>query len=254
MQIRDQVAIVTGAASGLGEATARRLAEAGAKVIVLDRQLQQAQQVAQAIQGAAYACDVTSDEQVTRVLQAVRDEHGSARICINCAGIAPGSRIVGKQGAMPLADFTQVIAVNLIGTFNVLRLAAAQMYELSPVNDDGERGVIINTASVAAFEGQIGQAAYSASKGGVVGLTLPAAREFAKFGIRVNTIAPGLMETPMMGGMSEEVKQSLIEQTLFPKRLGHPDEFARLVLQIIDNPMINGTTIRLDGAVHLPPK
>ncbi|NKB47097.1 MAG: SDR family NAD(P)-dependent oxidoreductase [Legionellales bacterium] len=254
MQIQGQVVIITGGASGLGEATAKRLAQAQAKVIVLDRQLSQAQAIAQTLQGAAYECDVTREDQVTQVLQTVQREHGIAKVCVNCAGIAPGQRIVGKQGPMPLADFEQVIAVNLIGTFNVLRLVAAQMFEASPMGEDGERGVIINTASVAAFEGQIGQAAYSASKGGVVGLTLPAAREFAKFGIRVNTIAPGLMETPMMAGMSEEVRKKLIEQALFPKRLGHPDEYARLVSHIIENPMINGATLRLDGAVHLPPK
>ena len=254
MQIQGQVVIITGGASGLGEATAKRLAQAQAKVIVLDRQLSQAQAIAQTLQGAAYECDVTREDQVTQVLQTVQREHGIAKVCVNCAGIAPGQRIVGKQGPMPLADFEQVIAVNLIGTFNVLRLVAAQMFEASPMGEDGERGVIINTASVAAFEGQIGQAAYSASKGGVVGLTLPAAREFAKFGIRVNTIAPGLMETPMMAGMSEEVRKKLIEQALFPKRLGHPDEYARLVSHIIENPMINGATLRLEGAVHVPPK
>jgi NAD(P)-dependent dehydrogenase (short-subunit alcohol dehydrogenase family) len=180
--------------------------------------------------------------------------HGCARVLVNCAGIAPGARIVGREGPHDLALFNKTIAVNLTGSFNMLRLAAEAMSKAETLNADGERGIIINTASVAAYEGQIGQAAYSASKGAIVGLTLPAARELAKFGIRVVTIAPGLIETPMLGGMSDEVQKSLIATTIFPQRLGRADEYARLALHVIDNVLINGETIRMDGAVRLAPK
>jgi NAD(P)-dependent dehydrogenase (short-subunit alcohol dehydrogenase family) len=254
MNIKGLAAIVTGGGSGMGAETARYLAKAGAKVAVLDINKANVEAVAKEISGLALECDVTSEASAKAALDAAKKAHGAARILIGCAGIAPGARIVGKEGPHDLAFFSKIIGVNLIGTFNMLRLAAAEMSVLEPVNDTGERGVIINTASVAAYEGQIGQAAYSASKGGVVGLTLPAARELARFGIRVVTIAPGLIETPMLGGMSKEVQDSLIATTIFPKRLGKPSEYATLALHVCENAMINGETIRLDGAVRLAPK
>lgn len=254
MEINGLSAIITGGGSGMGAETARHLAKAGAKVALLDINKAGVEKIAAETGGIALECDVTSEASAKAALDAATKAHGTPRILINCAGIAPGARIVGKEGAHDLTLFQKTIAVNLIGTFNMLRLGAAAMSTLEPVNDTGERGVIINTASVAAFEGQIGQAAYSASKGGVVGMTLPAARELARFGVRVVTIAPGLIETPMLGGMSAEVQESLIATTLFPKRLGKPAEFAKLALHIIDNAMINGETIRLDGAVRLAPK
>ena len=254
MEARGLAAVVTGGGSGMGAETARRLAKAGVKVALLDVNKAAADKVATEIGGIAIACDVTSGDSATEALAAAKKAHGPARILINCAGIAPGARVVGREGPHDLAFFSKVININLVGTFNMLRLAAAEMTALEPLNDDGERGVIINTASVAAFEGQIGQAAYSASKGGVVGLTLPAARELAKFGVRVVTVAPGLIETPMLAGMSQDVQDSLIATTVFPKRLGKPSEFAGLALHIIENPLINGETIRLDGAVRLAVK
>ena len=254
MDIKGLAAVITGGGSGMGAETARQLAKAGAKVAVLDINKVNVETIAKEIGGIGLECDVTSEASVKAALEAAKKAHGPARIIISCAGIAPGARIAGKDGPHALDLFQKVIAVNLVGSFNVLRLAAADMTALEPVNDTGERGIIINTASVAAYEGQIGQAAYSASKGGVVGMTLPAARELAKFGIRVVTIAPGLIETPMLGGMSKEVQDSLIATTLFPKRLGKPAEYAKLALHVIDNAMINGETIRLDGAVRLAPK
>ena len=254
MEARGLAAVVTGGGSGMGAETARRLAKAGVKVALLDVNKAAADKVATEIGGIAIACDVTSGDSATEALAAAKKAHGPARILINCAGIAPGARVVGREGPHDLAFFSKVININLVGTFNMLRLAAAEMTALEPLNDDGERGVIINTASVAAFEGQIGQAAYAASKGGVVGLTLPAARELAKFGVRVVTVAPGLIETPMLAGMSQDVQDSLIATTVFPKRLGKPSEFAGLALHIIENPLINGETIRLDGAVRLAVK
>jgi NAD(P)-dependent dehydrogenase (short-subunit alcohol dehydrogenase family) len=254
MEIKGTAALVTGGGSGMGAETARHLASAGVKVALLDINKTNAESVAKEIGGLALECDVSSEASAKAAIETAAAKHGPARILVNCAGIAPGARVVGKDGPHDLALFQKVIGVNLIGTFNMLRLAAAAMTSLDAVNDTGERGVIINTASVAAYEGQIGQAAYSASKGGVVGMTLPAARELARFGVRVVTIAPGLMETPMLGGMSPEVQDSLIATTLLPKRLGKPEEFAKLVLHICDNAMINGETIRLDGAVRLAPK
>lgn len=254
MEIKGVSAIVTGGGSGMGAEVARHLAKGGAKVAVLDLNKANAESVAKEIGGIAFECDVSSETSAKTALDAVKQAHGAPRILMNCAGIAPAARIVGKEGPHDLNFFSKIINVNLIGTFNMLRLAAAEMSVLEPVNDTGERGVIINTASVAAFEGQIGQAAYSASKGGVVGMTLPAARELARFGIRVVTIAPGLIGTPMLMSMPQEVQDSLVATTLFPKRLGLPSEFAKLALHIIDNAMINGETIRLDGAVRLAPK
>lgn len=254
MIIKNYAAIVTGGGSGLGAETARQLAKAGAKVALFDVNLQNAEQVAKEIGGIAITCDVSNAESAAAAVEKAKAAHGPARICVNCAGVAPGKRIVGKEGAMPLEDFRKVIEINLVGTFNLLRLTSRDMSILEPLNEDGERGVIINTASVAAFEGQIGQAAYSASKGGVVSLTLPAARELAQFGIRVVTIAPGIMETPMMAGMSQQVQDSLAAQIPFPKRLGKAAEYAKLALQIIDNVMLNGCVIRLDGAIRMREK
>lgn len=254
MEIKGVSAIVTGGGSGMGAEVARHLAKGGAKVALLDINKASVQATAKEIGGIALECDVSSETSAKAAIEAVKAQHGAPRILMNCAGIAPAARIVGKEGPHDLGFFSKIIGVNLIGTFNMLRLAAAEMSVLEPVNDTGERGVIINTASVAAYEGQIGQAAYSASKGGVVGMTLPAARELARFGIRVVTIAPGLIGTPMLLSMPQEVQDSLIATTLFPKRLGKPEEFAKLALHVVDNAMINGETIRLDGAVRLAPK
>jgi NAD(P)-dependent dehydrogenase (short-subunit alcohol dehydrogenase family) len=253
MDIKGHAAVVTGGASGLGAATAHELARAGAKVACLDVDLDRARAVADKIGGYAVHCDVTRAEEATAALAQARDTHGAARILINCAGIGPAKRIVGRDGPMPLADFARVIDINLIGTFNMMRLAAADMQGLAPLAD-GERGVIISTASVAAFEGQIGQAAYSASKGGVVALTLPAAREFAQFGIRVNAIAPGIFLTPMLAALPEDAQKSLAAAVPFPKLLGRPDQFAALVRHIVENAYINGEVIRLDGALRMAPR
>ncbi len=253
MDIKGHAAVVTGGASGLGAATASELARAGAKVTVIDVNLDAARALAQKISGLALQCDVTNAEQASAALKEARERHGAARILINCAGVGPAKRIVGRDGPMPLAEFERVIAINLIGTFNMLRLAAADMQSVSPLAD-GERGVIIMTASVAAFEGQIGQSAYSASKGGVAALTMPAAREFAQFGIRVATIAPGIFETPMLRALPDEAQKSLAAAVPFPKLLGRPDQFAALARHIIENTYINGEVIRLDGALRLAPR
>ena len=253
MDITGHAAIVTGAASGLGAATASDLARAGAQVACLDVNLDGARAVAEKIGGYAVQCDVTNAEQSAAALAQARAKHGAARILINCAGVGPAKRIVGRDGPMPLGDFERVIAINLIGTFNMMRLAAADMQSLSPLAD-GERGVIITTASVAAFEGQVGQAAYSASKGGVAALTLPAAREFAQFGIRVNAIAPGIFHTPMLMALPEEAQKSLAAAVPFPKLLGRPEQFASLARHIIENTYINGEVIRLDGALRMAPR
>lgn len=254
MEINGLAVVITGGGSGMGAETARYLAKAGAKVALLDINKANVEKIAAEIGGIALECDVSNEASAIAALAAAKAAHGAARILINCAGIAPGARIVGKEGPHDLGLFQKAIGVNLIGSFNMLRLASADMSTLEPLNDSGERGIIINTASVAAYEGQIGQAAYAASKGGVVAMTLPAARELARFGIRVVTIAPGLIETPMLGGMSAEVQESLIATTIFPKRLGKASEYAKLVGHVIDNVMINGETIRLDGAVRLAPK
>jgi NAD(P)-dependent dehydrogenase (short-subunit alcohol dehydrogenase family) len=253
MEIQGRAAIVTGGGSGLGLATAEMLASAGAKVALLDIDGARAADAAGRIGGLGVRCDVGDAAAAEQALAEARAAHGPAAILVNCAGIAAAKRIVGRDGPMPLAEFEQVIRVNLIGTFNLMRLAAADMAGLEP-DADGERGVIVCTASVAAFDGQIGQSAYAASKGGVAALTLPAAREFARHGIRVVTIAPGIFETPMLRGLSEAVQQSLAESVPFPKRLGRPQEYALLVRQILDNPMLNGETIRLDGAIRLAPQ
>lgn len=236
----------------MGAETARALAHAGAKVTVLDLNTEKADAVAAEIGGFAIVCDVSDAASAEAAVAAARERHGAARVLVNCAGIGPAKRIVGKEGPMPLQDFVKVIQVNLVGTFNMMRLAAADMSKLEPIGE--ERGVIVSTASVAAFEGQVGQAAYSASKGGVAALTMPAAREFAQFGIRVLAIAPGIILTPMLMALPPEVQQSLGASVPFPKRLGRPSEFAALVQHIVENGYLNGEVIRLDGALRMPPR
>lgn len=250
MQIQGQGAIVTGGGSGLGAETARQLARAGAKVAVLDLNAEAAGAVAEETGGLGLACDVGNAEAAEAAVAQARESHGPARVLVNCAGIAPAKRIVGRDGPMPLAAFEQVVRANLIGSFNLLRLAAADMIAAEPL-DDGERGVIISTSSIAAGEGQVGQVAYAASKAGVVGMMLPAAREFARFGVRVLTIAPGLIATPLLLNMPQEVQDSLASQVPFPKRFGKPTEFAGLVLHMVENPMLNAEVIRLDGAMRM---
>ena len=254
MNIEGHSAVVTGGGSGLGAETARRLAAAGAKVAVLDMDEAAAAAVGRETGGLGLACDVSDAAGVEDAIAEARAKHGPARICVNCAGIAAGQRIVGRSGPASLDGFRKVVEVNLIGTFNVMRVCAAAMAGLEPVNDTGERGVMVATASVAAYEGQVGQAAYAASKGGLVGMTLPIARDLASLGIRVMTIAPGLMETPMLAGLPDDVRDSLAESVPFPRRLGRPGEFAGLVEHIIGNAMLNGSVIRLDGAIRLQPK
>ncbi len=254
MELQNCAAIVTGGASGMGAATARMLSQQGVKVAIFDLNKEAAEKIAADIHGIAIACDITQADSVKHAVSEAQKNHGAARICINCAGIVHGRRIVNQQGVMPLDEFRKVIEINLIGSFNVMSHAAQGMMSLPPVGDSDERGVIINTASVAAFEGQIGQAAYSASKGGIVSLTLPAARELAQFGIRVMTISPGLVDTPMFDKISPEARASLAAMVPFPKRLAKPEEYAMLVKQIIQNPMLNGEVIRLDGALRMQAK
>lgn len=247
MDINNKTILITGAASGLGAATARELSQRGAKMILVDRNSDALKKIATETNGIACECDVTSESSVKQAFSASNEIHAA----INCAGVVHGARIVGKNGVMPLDDFSRVIQINLIGTFNVLRLAAEKMIAQNPVNEIGERGVIINTASIAAFEGQLGQIAYAASKGGVAAMTLPAARELSQFGIRVMTIAPGVMQTPMMAGMTEEIQKQLSADVPFPKQLGDPKQFAQLCAHIIENSYLNGSVIRLDGALRL---
>lgn len=253
MDIAGAVAVVTGGGSGLGAGTARVLRAAGARVAVLDLSLERAQAVAAELDGLALACDVADEASARQALETVVARLGVPRILVNCAGIGPSARIVGRDGPHDLALFRKVVDVNLIGTFNMMRLAAARMQELPPLGD-GERGVVVMTASVAAFEGQVGQAAYAASKGAVAALTLPAAREFARAGIRVVTIAPGTFDTPMLATVSQEIRDSLARQVPFPSRLGRPEEFGALVKSICETPMLNGETIRLDGAIRMGPR
>ncbi len=255
MKLTDQAFLVTGAASGLGAASARRIVAEGGKVLLFDRHADGVAQVAESLgdQALALAGDVTSESDVADAVRLATERWGGLAGAINCAGIAYGGRVLGKTGPHALADFARVVQVNLIGTFNVIRLASEAIALRAP-GEDGERGVIINTASCAAFDGQIGQAAYSASKAGVAGMTLPIARELARFGIRVVTIAPGVFETPMMAGMTPELRESLASQVPFPARLGHPDEYALLAAHIIGNRMLNGTVIRLDGALRMGAK
>jgi len=252
MEIRDQVFIVTGSASGLGAGTARTLAEAGGKVVIADLNEAAGTALAQELGGRFVRCDVTSETDGQAVVNAATSL-GTLRGLVNCAGIATALRTVGKTGPHPLDQFARVININLIGTFNMIRLAATAMAGNTP-NAGGERGVIINTASVAAFDGQIGQAAYAASKGGVVAMTLAIARDLSRDGIRVMTIAPGIFETPMLLGMPAEVQDALGKMVPFPPRLGKPAEYAQLARAIVENPMLNGETIRLDGAIRMQPK
>jgi NAD(P)-dependent dehydrogenase (short-subunit alcohol dehydrogenase family) len=251
MDVKGHGAIVTGGGSGLGAETARHLAAAGAKVTVLDLSGEAAQGVAGEIGGLGLACDVGSASAAEAAVAAAREAHGTARVLVNCAGIAPAKRIVGRDGPMPLEAFAQVIQTNLIGSFNLLRLAAADMAGADPLGEDGERGVIVSTASIAAVEGQLGQAAYAASKAGVIGMMLPAARELARVGVRVLTIAPGLIATPLLLNMPQEVQDTLAGQIPFPKRFGKSSEFADLVLHIVANPMLNADVIRLDGGMRM---
>lgn len=253
MELKNKTIVITGAASGMGQATARHLSKQGAKLALLDFNIQQAQKVADDIEAIAIPCDVSDAGSAENAIHHVIEKYQALHILINCAGIAPATRMVGRDGPQPLAEFNKVIQVNLVGTFNMMRLAAAKMMQQELVNQE-ERGVIINTASVAAYEGQIGQAAYSASKGGVVAMTLPLARELAKFGIRVMTIAPGIIATPMMTMMPDDVQKSLAATVPFPARLGEPEEYARLAQHIIENAYLNGSVIRLDGAIRLTVK
>jgi len=253
MDIKGHAAIVTGGGSGLGAATARMLAEAGAKVAIFDVNQKVAAETAIDINGIAVHCDVSDSASAEAAIAKATADHGPARILVNCAGIGVAKRIVGKEGPMALVDFERVIRINLIGTFNVMRLAAAAMAPLEPLLD-GERGVIVNTASVAAFDGQIGQAAYASSKGGVVALVLPAARELAQFGVRVNAIAPGIFLTPMLMGLTPQAQESLAASLPFPKKLGDPSQFAALARHLIENRYINGEVIRLDAALRMAPR
>jgi NAD(P)-dependent dehydrogenase (short-subunit alcohol dehydrogenase family) len=251
MQIKEKVVVISGGASGLGWATAQRLHALGAYVVIFDVNQEELKRCEELDGIIAHYCDVTDEDSVANALDLVLKEYSLIDININCAGVAPAARIVGRDGPHSLIDFERVIKVNLVGTFNMMRLTAALMQEKDPVAKDDNRGVIINTASVAAFEGQIGQAAYSASKGGVAAMTLPAARELARFGVRVMTIAPGIMQTPMMAAMPEKVQESLLDNITFPKRMGAATEYAKLVEHIIANDYLNGSVIRLDAAIRM---
>jgi NAD(P)-dependent dehydrogenase (short-subunit alcohol dehydrogenase family) len=253
MNLNGHAAVVTGGGSGLGAATASLLAEQGCKVALIDINEAAAKAHAAAIGGIGIRCDVSDAESAETAMTAARDAHGPARVLVNCAGIGTAGRVIGRDGPLKLEAFERVIRINLIGTFNMIRLAAAEMSALDPL-EDGERGVIVNTASIAAFDGQVGQAAYAASKGGVVGMTLPIARELARNGVRVMTIAPGVFHTPMVDGLPPEVRQSLGDGVPFPRRLGLPEEYAALVSHIIANRFLNGEVIRLDGALRMAPR
>jgi 3-hydroxyacyl-CoA dehydrogenase / 3-hydroxy-2-methylbutyryl-CoA dehydrogenase len=255
MKIKDCFAVVSGGASGLGEATVRKIVQKGGKAFIIDLDEEKGKKLQEELADSVVfqKTDVTSEEEVAAAIQNAVDSYGSINLVVNCAGIAPPSRVVGRKRVHSLGLFSKVIEINLIGTFNVLRLTAQKM-KGNKENDLGERGLIINTASVAAFEGQIGQAAYSASKAGVAGMTLPIARELASDGIRVMTIAPGLFHTPMFDSLPDEARSTLGESVPFPSRLGYPSEYAQLVESIVENPMLNGETIRLDGAIRMQPK
>jgi 3-hydroxyacyl-CoA dehydrogenase/3-hydroxy-2-methylbutyryl-CoA dehydrogenase len=256
VDLQDKVAVITGGASGLGRATAEMVINNGGKVAIFDLNEDLAKQTASELgdNAAPFVANVTDEESVTSAVAQVMDHFGAIHVNVNCAGIGAAARTIGKDGPLPLARFNFVIQVNLIGTFNTLRLCADAMQNNEAVTEDGEKGVIINTASVAAFDGQIGQAAYSASKAGVAGMTLPIARDLARSGIRVCTIAPGIFETPMMAGAPDRVRDPLIEMTQFPKRLGNAPEYAQLAQQIIENPYLNGETIRLDASIRMSPR
>jgi NAD(P)-dependent dehydrogenase (short-subunit alcohol dehydrogenase family) len=255
MDINGLAAIVTGGASGLGAATAEMLAARGAKVTLFDLNADLGNAKAAEIGGRFSAVNVTDEDAVANAIAEAEAVNGKARILVNCAGIGPPAKVLNRDGSpLPLADFARIININLIGTFNVLSKFASRIHDADPLNEDGERGVIVNTASVAAFEGQIGQPAYAASKGGVVGMALPIAREFARFGIRVNTIAPGIFWTPLLGSLPQEAQDSLGKQVPFPSRLGKPVEYAKMVEAIVTNPMVNAEVIRLDGAIRMAPR
>lgn len=253
MNFDQKAIIVTGGGSGLGEATARKIAAAGGYPIILDLNEEKGQAVADEINGLFYKTNVVKEEDVQAAINGAVEKYGSIQGVVNCAGLGTSTRVVGRKGIFPLDEFNFIIQVNLVGTFNVIRLAAAAMMTNEP-NEHGERGVIVNTASVAAFDGQIGQAAYSASKSGIVGMTLPIARDLASYGIRVMTIAPGIFDTPLMNSAPEALKEALGKQIPFPSRLGEADEYAHLVKAIFENPMLNGETIRLDGAIRMAPR
>jgi len=254
MQVKGSKALVTGGGSGLGEATARRFAAGGGSVVVLDLPQSKGAEVAEQIGGRFVAADVTQTNQVAEAVSAAAEAMGGLHLCVNAAGIAPAHRVMSRSGELfPLDLYELVIRINLTGVFDVTRNAVKYMAENTP-DDDGQRGLIVNVASIAATEGQIGQAAYSASKGGVASMTLPLARDLASYGIRVNTIAPGIMETPMIGGMTDEVRESLSQIHVFPKRLGRPDEFAALVQHLFENTLINGEVIRLDAGARMQPR
>ncbi len=253
MQISGLSAVVTGGASGLGAGTARELTEAGAKVAIFDLNMEMGEALADEIGGLAVECDVADEDSAVAAFAKAREAHGPARILVNCAGIGPAAKTVSRGQPHPYAQFAKVIGVNLIGTFNCIRLAAADMAGLDPLTD-GERGVIVNTASVAAWDGQIGQAAYAASKGGIVGMTLPVARDLANLGVRVCTIAPGLFDTPLLHSLPDNVKEALAASVPFPSRFGTPAEYARLARHVVENAMLNGETIRIDGAIRMAPR
>ena len=253
MLIKNSVFLITGGASGLGEATARMAVENGGKVVLADLQADKGEKLAQELGGRFVKCDVTSEADGKAAVEAAVKAFGGVHVLVNCAGIGTAERTIGKEGPHNLAHFTRVVTINLIGSFNMIRLTADAMAKAGP-NAAGERGVIINTASVAAYDGQIGQAAYSASKGGIVGMTLPIARDLSRNGIRVCTIAPGIFETPMLLGMPKDVQDALGKMVPFPPRLGRPVEYAQLARAIIENEMMNGETIRLDGAIRMAPK
>jgi len=255
MEVKDCVTVVTGGASGLGEATVRDMLKHGGKVVIFDFDEKRGKEVSSELGDSVIFCktDVTDEKSVQAAVDKTLEAFGALHIAVNCAGVGTPAKVLGKDGPVPIDSFNKVVQINLIGTVNVIRLAAEKMVKNTP-NEDGEKGVVINTASAAAFEGQIGQAAYSASKAGVVGMTLPIAREFADYGIRVMTIAPGLFETPMLAGLPEKAKEALNKMMPFPKRLGKPFEFALLVRQIVENPMLNGSVIRLDAALRMAAK
>ena len=253
MQIDGQVAVITGGASGLGEGTARELAAAGANVAIWDIQEDKGMAVAKDVGGIFCKCDVTSEDSVIAAIGETKEALGTARILVNCAGTGVAIKTTSRGAPHPLDQFERIIKINLIGTFNCIRMTSTDMVELEPLAD-GERGVVINTASVAAYDGQVGQAAYSASKGGIVGMTLPVARDLADKGVRVCTIAPGIFETPLLGTLPDDVRTSLAASVPFPKKLGQPEEYAQLARQIVENVMLNGETIRLDGAIRMAPR
>ena len=255
MNYKDVVALVTGGASGLGEASILELVKNGAKAVIFDVDAEKGEQLAANIGANALfvKTDITSETDVRQAIQKAIDAFGKINVVINCAGVVNPGKLIGRKGPLPLEAFNKVLQINLVGTLNVIRLAVEQMMNNMP-GEEGERGVIINTASVAAFEGQIGQVAYSASKAGIVGMTLPIAREISDYGIRIVTIAPGIFETPMMAGLPPAVKEDMAKTVPFPRRLGKPGEFAKTALHIIENIMLNGCCIRLDGALRMPPK